>query len=171
MIRNPPQFLTAISLAFLLLVTACSPSKTETVWEQVESESPAAVVEGSAEKVLPGSQFNRFFPPDGEGYARIYTQEKDGFAEAKLKQNGEELAMLSVSDTAANPAAAEKYRRGSLTIAGFPAATIGSTATGVLVGDRLQVKVLSRSDNFTTGDREAWLQKFDLAGLEGLVKQ
>ena len=171
MFRNSPRFLTAISLAFLLLVTACSPAKTDSTWEQLQSESPAAVVDGSTAEVLSGSQFNQFFPPDGEGYSRVYTQEKDGFAEAKLKQNGEELAMLSVSDTAANPTAAEKYRRGSLTIAGFPAAEIGSTATGVLVGDRLQVKVLSRSDDFTAEDRQAWLQKFDLVGLEGLAKQ
>ena len=170
MLRNPPRFLTALSLAFLLLVTACSSPKSEVAWEQIQTDSPPAAVEGSPEKVLAGSQFNQFFPPDGEGYARVYTQEKDGFAEAKLKQNGGELAMLSVSDTAANPTAAAKYRQGSLSIAGFPAAEIGSTATGVLVGDRLQVKVLSRSDAFTARDREAWLQKFDLVGLESLVK-
>ena len=148
MFRNLSRFLTAISLAGILLVTACSSPKTDSAWQPVQAESPPAAVEGATEKVLLGSQFNQFFPPDGAGYARVYTQEKDGFAEAKLKQNGEELAMLSVSDTAANPSAAEKYRNGSRTIAGFPAADIGSTATGVLMGDRLQVKVLSRSDKF-----------------------
>ena len=41
-------------------------------------------------------------------------------------------------------------------------------ATAVLVGDRFQVKVLSRSPEFTVSDRETWLAKFDLKGLSKL---
>jgi hypothetical protein len=37
------------------------------------------------------------------------------------------------------------------------------------VGDRYQVKVLSRDQAFTASDREAWLQKFDLNGLNNLA--
>ena len=173
-LKRPVQALSTVCLLTLLLLTACSnqaPSPWESVEESVEQQKQVAADSGiDAAEPLPGGDFNQFFPGEGDGYERIYTQEKSGFAEAKLKQSGEELAMLSVSDTANNPPAAEKYRRSDRTIAGYPAADTGSTATGVLVGDRLQVKVLSRSDSFTPADREAWIEKFDLAGLEALVK-
>ena len=173
MSQRPVRFLSAFCLAALLLLSACS-TRTASRWEAVEEttqqQEPDSVDAGvDTAEPLSGSAFNQFFPPEGDGFQRIYTQEKSGFAEAKLKQNGEDLAMLSVSDTAANPAAAEKYRTSDRTIAGYPAADTGSTATGVLVGDRLQVKVLSRADSFTAEDREIWLEKFDLAGLEALV--
>ncbi|MEO1134784.1 MAG: hypothetical protein AAFX40_19045 [Cyanobacteria bacterium J06639_1] len=154
-------------LALLLFVTACGAPQTESRWDQPAADSPAQVDRGD---ILQGSQFNAYFPDEGDGYERIYTQEKRGFAEAKLKKDGAELAMLSVSDTVSNPNAAEKYRASSQSIAGYPAATIGSTATGVLVGDRLQVKVLSRSDEFSEGDREQWLGRFDLDGLAQLAE-
>jgi hypothetical protein len=37
-----------------------------------------------------------------------------------------------------------------------------------LVGDRYQVKVLSRSPSFTKVERQSWIQKFDLNGLSKL---
>ena len=82
---------------------------------------------------------------------------------------GTDLAMLSVSDTASNPTAVQKYQDSSRQIEGYPAVEIGRTGTGLLVKDRLQVKVLSRNEGFTSQDREDWLQKFDLDGLAGLV--
>ena len=171
----------ALGLACLMLISACGKAPTPSRWDTSQDTPPAieAPVADTAPgakasdpteiKVLPGSAFNAFFPAEGGGYERIYTQEKSGFAEAKLKQDGTELAMLSVSDTAANPTAATKYQSSDRTIAGYPAQDIGSTSTGILVGDRIQVKVLSRSDDFGVGDREAWLEKFDLVGLEALV--
>jgi hypothetical protein len=42
---------------------------------------------------------------------------------------------------------------------------VGSTQSAVLVADRYQVKVLSRSPAFTQSDRQSWLQRFDLSGL------
>lgn len=174
MLQRSVRFLSAFCLTTLLLLSACS-SKTASRWDAVEEtiqqqEQVAVEADAEATEPLSGAAFNQFFPPEGGGFQRIYTQEKSGFAEAKLKQDGEDLAMLSVSDTAANPIAAEKYRDSDLTIAGYPAANTGSTATGILVGDRLQVKVLSRTDSFTVEDREAWIEKFDLAGLESLVQ-
>ncbi|HEY9806699.1 MAG TPA: hypothetical protein V6D04_09025, partial [Candidatus Obscuribacterales bacterium] len=74
----------------------------------------------------------------------------------------------AISDTASNPSAAAKYQQSTRTIAGYPAVETGTTATSVLVGDRYQVKVLSRDPGFTKSDREAWLQKFDLDGLKDL---
>ncbi|MGD1907355.1 MAG: hypothetical protein ACFB0C_15405 [Leptolyngbyaceae cyanobacterium] len=175
MAKRTLRFTLALGLACLMLISACrasAPSRWDTAQEAPPAvEAPASDTATATDtEVLPGSSFNTFFPAEGDGYERIYTQEKSGFAEAKLKQDGAELAMLSVSDTASNPAATTKYQSSDRTIAGYPAKDIGSTATGILVGDRLQVKVLSRSDDFDVSDREAWLEKFDLAGLEALVQ-
>ncbi|WP_008311585.1 hypothetical protein [Leptolyngbya sp. PCC 6406] len=168
MVKSGFRWTVALLLACLAFTSACSSAPAPSRWDAADTaavEAPAAT-----DDVLAGSAFNKFFPAEGDGYERIYTQEKSGFAEAKLKQGGSDLAMLSVSDTAANPSAATRYRESDRAIAGYPAAEIGSTATGVLVGDRLQVKVLSRSDDFSPEDRAAWLEKFDLDGLESLVK-
>ena len=166
------QILAGLCLSVLLLTTACA-SEEPSRWDQVQQETtqkqPAS---GSgtttAAKPTSGGQFNKFFPQPGGGYERVYTQEKAGFAEAKLKQGGKDVAMLAISDTASNPNAAAKYQQSTRTIAGYPAVETGTNATSVLVGNRYQVKVLSRDPSFTKSDREAWLQKFDLNGLRNL---
>ncbi|MBW4491344.1 MAG: hypothetical protein KME12_26645 [Trichocoleus desertorum ATA4-8-CV12] len=167
------QILAGLCLSLLLLTTACAPEEPSR-WDQVQQETtqkqPAAQTKTTtaATKPVSGDQFNKFFPQPGGGYERVYTQEKAGFAEAKLKQGGKDVAMLAISDTASNPSAAAKYQQSSKTIAGYPAVETGTTATSVLVSDRYQVKVLSRDPGFTKSDREAWLQKFDLDGLKNL---
>jgi len=42
-------------------------------------------VEAVAKEATQGSNFNRFFPAASDGFERVYTQEKKGFAEAKEK--------------------------------------------------------------------------------------
>ena len=173
MLRKVSIAIGALLLIGLLAVGGCQltqskasqPSDTAK-WEQIEAQPSAVEVDKKA--VINGGEFNKFFPT-ASGYERVYTQEKDGFAEAKLKQDGNTLAMLSVSDTASNPSATQKYQNSDRTLAGYPLAEVGSTASSVLVADRLQVKILSRDDAFTAADREAWLEKFDLAGLAQLV--
>ena len=173
MLRKVSIAIGALLLVGLLAVGGCQltqlnasqPSDTAK-WEQIEEQTPAVAVDKKA--VIDGGNFNKFFP-QASGYERVYTQEKDGFAEAKLKQDGNTLAMLSVSDTASNPNAIVKYQNSDRTLAGYPLAEVGSTATSLLVADRLQVKVLSRDTDFTPADREAWLEKFDLTGLAKLV--
>lgn len=160
------RFAVAVSLGLVCLTVACGGDQTESRWDQAQT-APAVEKTGD---VLAGGQFNRYFPPEGNGYKRVFTQEKAGFAEAKLQKGGKDLALLSVNDTAANPGATDKYRNSRQRIGGYPAAEIGNTATAVLVGDRIQVKVLSRDAGFTAAERQAWLQKFDLTGLEGLAK-
>ncbi|PSN17542.1 hypothetical protein C7271_17155, partial [filamentous cyanobacterium CCP5] len=115
-----------------------------------------------------GGTFNAFFPKGGSDYDVVPTQEKQGFAEYKLNQKGETLAMLTINDTISLPAAAAKYENSSETLAGYPIVDQGNTATGLLVNDRYQVKVLSRSPDFTRDDRLNWLQQFDLDGLAQL---
>jgi hypothetical protein len=161
--------LLSIGLCGLLLISSGCAAKPPSPYAQVQQEStqrgaPKAV----AKTATQGSEFNRFFPKPGNGFERVYTQEKKGFAEAKLKKDGKDMAMLSISDTSSIPAAAQKYAQSTEKIAGFPTVEVGTTQTGVLVGGHYQVKVLSRNPSFDKGDRKEWIAKFDLQGLSKL---
>ncbi|PSR17225.1 hypothetical protein C8255_13740 [filamentous cyanobacterium CCP3] len=159
--------LAPLMVCLVLLVTACSsaPSKYDQVQKDTTGFGSPAAVDKKAEK---GGTFNAFFPGDQGDYKVIPYQEKKGFAEYKLEQDGKTLAMLTISDTTGIPGAAEKYSAATEAVSGFPAVDQGTTATGVLVNDRYQVKVLSRDPSFAKEDRVAWLQKFDLQGLAQL---
>lgn len=139
--------------------------------EAAPARSTTPVTAGSTPQAIPqneataGSAFNKAFPKDGGGYDVVFTQEKDGFAQADLTKGGKRVATLSISDTAANPAARDKFKSTERKIGGFPAATVGSLGTAVLVRDRYQVQVRSLQPSFTAHDRETWLGKFDLARL------
>ena len=148
-------------LLFLILIvvmplgTSCVPL--------INSGETAAVVEP-----LAGGEFNKYFPQDDGDYNVIYTQEKEGFAQAQLNFQGAEVATLSISDTANNPDALEKFEASDSTIAGYPAATVGALGTAVLVAERFQVQVRAKEESFDAPQREAWLEQFDLAGLAAL---
>ncbi|MFM7788677.1 MAG: hypothetical protein ACKO90_11200 [Microcystis panniformis] len=160
------KILIAGVLATLLLVTSCA--KAPSQFDQAQQESTARGAAAVVKESTSGGSFNRFFPPSGGGYERVYTQEKKGFAEAKLKQDGKVVAMLAISDISNNPAAANKFQDSQTTIKGFPSVEQGATASAVLVNNRYQVKVLSRDTDFDASDRQAWLAKFDLDGLAKL---
>lgn len=159
--------LAPLLVCLVLLVSACAsaPNKYDQVQKDTTGwKAPAAV----AKKAEQGSTFNQFFPGSQGAYEVVPAQEKKGFAEYKLNQNGQTVAMLSINDTTSLPAAAAKYATATEKIAGYPAVNQGTLATGVLINDRYQVKVLSRSPSFTQEDRVAWIQKFDLKGLARL---
>jgi hypothetical protein len=158
----------AVVLSLVLLVTACSappPSRYEQTQKETTQKGAPPAVAKTAEK---GSSFNKFFPKGGNGFDVVASQEKAGFAEYKVNQGGKNVAMLAISDTSSSPAAAYKFQTSTLKIGGFPAVEQGQTATAILVGDRYQVKVLSRDASFTKADRAEWLEKFDLKGLAQL---
>jgi hypothetical protein len=159
------KIIAPLLLSILLLVASCAkqpPSRFEQAQQQSsQQKSGQAVVKDATQ----GANFNKFFPKGGEGYERIYTQEKKGFSQAKLKQSGQEVATLSISDIKSTPDTAKKYQQSTKKIAGYPAATLGNSQTSILVNDRYQVTVRSTEPAF---DREAWLQKFDLNGLARL---
>ncbi len=159
--------LVALLMATVLLISACE-SEPPSRFDQVQKESTQGNAPAVVREALPGSSFNRFFPKSGDGYEVIAAQEKKGFAEYKLKQEGKDMAMLSISDTVNVPEARAKFQGSSQKIGGFPAVNQGSTATAVLVGQRFQVKIQSRDSGFTATDRQTWLQKFDLQGLSRL---
>lgn len=172
--RSGRRILAALLLSMLLLVTACSTAAPPSRWDRAQQESTQQTkvtpVKDRTVAAVPvaGGSFNKLFPGTQAGYERVFTQEKKGFAEAKLKQGGKDVALLSISDIASNPSAANKYKQSTRQIAGYPAVNQGRTATSILVGDRYQVKVLSRDPAFTESDREAWLQKFKLNALARL---
>ncbi|MDJ0579516.1 hypothetical protein [Crocosphaera sp.] len=163
MLLKMRQVIVVFSLS-LLLLTSCAtqaPSRFEQAQQESSGRGSSAVVRESES----GGSFNKFFPPSGGGYDRVYSQEKKGFAEAKLKKDGKEVAVLAISDTLNNPSAVKKFEKSTQNIKGYPAVSQGKTGTAVLVGDRFQVKVLSRDPAFSESDRQAWLEKFDLKGL------
>ncbi len=168
-VSNWRKALVPIVLSVVLLFTACSskePSKyAQTQKETTGRNAPVAV----AKNAEAGGDFNKFFPKGDAGYARVFSQEKKGFAEAKLNKGGKNVAVLSISDTISLPAAAKKYEKSTTKIASYPLLDEAPLkSTGVLVNNRYQVKVASRDPSFTAADRKAWLQKFNLDGLSKL---
>ena len=161
------RFVAALILTSCLLFTSCSqqaPSRFDTAQQESTSKGATAVVKDSQ----PGSAFNRYFPDSADGYERVYSQEKKGFAQAKLKQEGKEIAIMSISDVLNNPSTVEKFQSSSSQINGYPEVSQGSTGTAVLVNNRYQVKIRSKDSSFSQSDREKWLKRFDLRGLSKL---
>ncbi|NEP01852.1 MAG: hypothetical protein F6K58_24990 [Symploca sp. SIO2E9] len=166
--RRISKILAPLLLSTLLLVASCAqqpPSRFEPAQqESTQVKSGQAVTKDATQ----GAKFNRFFPASSDGYQRVFAQEKKGFAQAKLKKEGKEVAVLSINDISSNPTAADKYKQSSKKIGGYPSVEQGTKATAVLVSNRYQVKVQSRVPSFTASDREAWLQKFDFNGISQL---
>jgi hypothetical protein len=161
------KLLAPLLLAIFLFLSACT-AQAPSRYEQVQKESTQRGASSVVKESQSGGSFNKFFPASGNGYERVYSQEKTGFAEAKLKKNGKDVAVMAISDTANNPSAVEKFKQSSIEIGGYPAVKQGSNGTAVLVNNRYQVKVMSRDPSFTESDRQAWLEKFNLDGLARL---
>ncbi|MEB3218803.1 MAG: hypothetical protein VKN72_21555 [Nostocales cyanobacterium 94392] len=162
------KILAALLLSIVLLTTACAqqaPGRFDQVQQESSQQKKGQAV---AKDATQGSEFNKFFPQASDGYQRVFTQEKKGFAEAKLKQDGKDVAVMAISDTISLPSAAAKFSNSTRKISGYPALEVGNTQTAILVSDRYQVKVLSRSPSFTATDRETWIKKFNLSGLSRL---
>ncbi|MGD1850602.1 MAG: hypothetical protein ACFCBU_08330 [Cyanophyceae cyanobacterium] len=176
--RNISHFLIALSLSFTLALGGCAQPSAEVGAESVPEvpaevsavEAPVEVEAIAQEESVSGGSLNVFFPASEGDFERVFVQEKTGFSQAKLKENGEELGLLSINDLANNPKAIGKFKKSEKDLMGYPLVTVGSTQTALLVGDRYQVKVKSNSEALTPEDREVWLQKFNLTGLESLDK-
>jgi len=161
------RVLAALLLSVALLTTACS-TKAPSRFDQVQQESSQqrsgqAVVKNATQ----GSELNKFFPSSGDGYDRVYTQEKKGFSGANLKKAGKVVAQLAISDTSSIPGASAKFANSTEKIGGYPAVKVGNTQTSVLV-NKYQVKVISKDPSFTASDRATWIEKFNLSGLANL---
>ncbi|MBD2385583.1 hypothetical protein [Cylindrospermum sp. FACHB-282] len=162
------RILAAVLLSVLLLTTTACSTSAPSRFDQVQQESTKKKSGLAVSKdATQGSKLNKFFPPAGDGYQRVYTQEKKGFSEANLKKGGKTLAQLAISDTTSTPNAAAKFASSTKKIGGYPAVELGKTQTSVLVG-KYQVKVISKDPSFTASDRADWIEKFNLAGLAKL---
>ncbi len=141
---------------------------------ELPARSPAAVTSPKAipqAEAISGSTLNKAFPEAPAGYKLTFSQEKDGFSQADIVQDGKKVGTLTISDTAANPSARDKFKTSTRQIAGFPAAAVGVQGTAVLVGGRYQVQARSAAPSFTAADREAWLGKCKLAALAALARK
>ncbi len=168
-VSNWRKAMMPIVLSVALLFSACSskePSKYATTQKETTGRNAPAAVAKNAEA---GGDFNKFFPQGDAGFARVFSQEKKGFAEAKLNKGGKNVAVMSISDTISVPAAAKKYEKSISKISSYPMLEEAPLkSTGVLVNNRYQVKVASRDPSFSGDDRQAWLKKFNLDGLSKL---
>lgn len=153
-----------IALAILggaLALAACK--KEPTRWD----EAATATLPASTAPKIEGKKLNPFLPADGtDGYSRTFTQEKDGFVEAKLKKDGQDVAVLSISDASGDEAAKSKFATATDKLSGHPLVTVGKNQSAVLVHDRYQIKVSSQT--LDADARKALLAKFDIDGLAKL---
>ncbi len=161
------KFVLPLVLGLSLVVGSCA-EQAPSRYDQVQQETSQKGTTAVAKEAVNGSKLNRYFPKSGSGYSVVPAQEKKGFAEHKLNRGGKTVAVLSINDTISTPTAASKYKQSTKKISGYPTVEQGSTITGVLVGDRFQVKAQSRDASFTPQDRTAWIKKFDLNGLSTL---
>lgn len=150
-------------LAVAVMLVGCQ-EKPPNRWEKAEKESEKSP-EAVSDEAVAGGEFNRFFPQVKSPWDIVYKQEKSGFSQASLKQDGREVAILSVSDTKNNPEAKEKFQGSGESIGGSPAVMIGEQGTAVLVNDRFQVQVRSMDPSFGPDERKEWLAKFDLDSI------
>jgi hypothetical protein len=155
------------TLLLLALTVAAGCYREPTRWDEVQHKTRRNVPAVSKD-ALPGAVFNKMFPKPADDVDIVYTQEKTGFAQAKLVKKGQDVATLSIFDTVSNPEAADKYNNTEETFEGYPIIEIGNNGTGLLVGQRYQVQIRSTDANFSKFDREDWLKKFDLANLAKL---
>lgn len=169
MIKKFTQVICSIFLVSLLLLTSCS-SQPPSRFEQAQQESLQAGKKNTAvvKEAEKGASFNQFFPASSDGYERVFTQEKQGFVQAKLKQDGKEIAMLSVFDTVSNLSATDEFKDSTTKIKGYPSVEKGANTTAVLVANRFQVKITSRDASFSPENRILWLEKFNLDGIAKL---
>jgi hypothetical protein len=161
-----PAVLVPVFLSLSLLV-GCGGGNEPSRYDQVQQQTSQKGATAVSKEAQKGGSFNRVFPKSGAGYTVVPAQEKKGFAEYKLNQGGKTVAMLSINDTTGT-SAADKYQQSRFSIAGYPAVDQGQNITGVLVGDRYQVKAQSRDQAFTKQDRVEWIEKFDLDRLSRL---
>lgn len=165
MVRNwrLPLLLPTVTL---LLLAGCrqEPSR----WDQIQEETSGSQAPAVAEESVEGGELNRFFPQVESPFDIVFKQEKAGFAQASLQRDGQELAVLSISDTTNNPEAKDKFASSEEALDEYPMAAAGSKGTSILVADRYQIQVRSVDPSFGEAERLEWLKKFDLKSLSNL---
>jgi hypothetical protein len=119
-------------------------------------------------QVVNGTAFNRLFPKPEPGEQLVFTQEKRGFSEARLKQGDQVKALLAISDVTTAPAARSKFGASETLLQGWPLVEQGAQASALLVADRFQVKVIGQGTGLDAEQRHELIGQFDLRGLAAL---
>jgi len=161
--------LVAPGLALLAGLAAGGCGKEPSRWDEAATATlPATVAPGApAPPKTEGAKLNGFFPADGtDGYSRVFTQEKDGFVEAKLKKDGQEVATLAISDASGDESVKAKYASAPDKVGDQPLVTVGKNQSAVLVNNKFQIKVSSQT--LDADARKTLLSKFDIKGLAKL---
>ncbi len=126
------------------------------------------VADVAKSEVVNGTAFNRLFPKAQPSEQIVFTQEKRGFSEARLKQGDDIKALLAISDTTTAPAARSKFEASREKLQGWPLIDQGSQASALLVADRFQVKVIGQGVGLDVQQRHELIGAFDLKGLAAL---
>jgi hypothetical protein len=125
--------------------------------------TPASAVSAVASGV-PALVLKTYFPQDGAGgYHRVHRASKDGYAEATLEKDGKEIAILSITDAERMAYVKAKFENATEKLEGYPLLTDGKDLSTILVKERFQIKVLSKT--LDADARKAILASFDLKGL------
>ena len=119
-------------------------------------------------EVVNGTAFNRLFPKPQAGEDLIFTQEKRGFSQARLKEGDSTKALLSISDVITAPEAREKFSGASQQLRSWPLVEQGPQASALLVADRFQVKVIGQGTGLDQQKRHELIEAFDLPALAAL---
>jgi hypothetical protein len=119
-------------------------------------------------QVVNGTAFNRLFPKPEPGEQLVFTQEKRGFSQARLRQGDELKALLSISDVLTAPEAKDKFSGAADRLKGWPLVEQGNQASALLVAERFQVKVIGQGIGMDVQQRHDLLGAFDLRGLAAL---
>jgi hypothetical protein len=119
-------------------------------------------------EVVNGTAFTRLFPKVEPGEQLVFTQEKRGFSEARLKQGDRVKALLAISDVTTAPAARSKFDVSEAMLQGWPLVEQGAQASALLVADRFQVKVIGQGTGLDVEQRHELIGQFDLRRLAAL---
>jgi hypothetical protein len=125
----------------------------------------------STRLVVNGPAFNPLFPKLHTGEQLVFTQEKRGFSQARLKEGETTKALLSISDVLTSPSTRAKFSGAKLELQSWPLVDQGNQASALLVAERFQVKVIGQGAGLTPDDRHDLLNAFDLKGLAALAPE
>jgi hypothetical protein len=165
--RSIARAVICVAIVCSSFAIGCSKKEEPTRWDKAaETPLPPKPTE-SAQQEKAGSSFNKAFPADGtDGYKRVFTQEKEGFAEAKFQKDGKDVATLAITDVNNDADAKGKFAKSTDKVDGNPLVTVGKNQSAILVKDRYQVKVSSQP--LDAEARKQLLAKFDLKALAAL---
>ena len=146
-----------LATALAVVALACGTSEpAPTEWDDAVKEIEQGEVAKPIGEIVAGSAFNPMLPDDGhKGHTRVFTQEKEGYAEAEYKLDGQTVVTISVSDTRDNPDARDKFATATDKLGPHPVMERGNNSSLALVADRFQVRASSQT--LAAEQRREWL--------------